>query len=64
MPSGNSLSAKERMKLARVPMPELDAATRTHSFDEVNLGLTAAGAVAEATRCIACPKPQIGRAHV
>jgi glutamate synthase (NADPH) small chain len=57
MPSCNSLPLKERMKLPRVPMPELDAATRAHNFEEVNLGLNAPGAVAEATRCIACPRP-------
>ncbi len=37
-------------------MPTLDREIRVRSFDEVNLGLTAAGAVAEATRCIACAK--------
>jgi len=53
----NPLPAKDRIKLPRVPMPELDAAARARCFDEVNLGLAATGAVAEATRCIACPKP-------
>jgi glutamate synthase (NADPH/NADH) small chain len=53
----NPLKPAERMKLLRVPMPERDAETRASSFDEVNLGLTATGAVAEATRCIACSKP-------
>ncbi len=57
MRSANPVPVKERMKLPRVPMPELDAAVRAHSFDEVNQGLNAMGAVAEATRCIACPKP-------
>jgi len=45
------------MKIARVPMPELDEQTRACTFDEVNQGLTANGAVTEATRCISCPKP-------
>jgi glutamate synthase (NADPH/NADH) small chain len=53
----NSLSLKERMKIPRVPMPELDARARSRNFDEVNQGLTATGAVAEAARCIACASP-------
>jgi glutamate synthase (NADPH) small chain len=57
MPDANRLAAKERMKIPRVPMPELDAAVRAHNFEEVNRGLSATAAVTEATRCIACPKP-------
>jgi glutamate synthase (NADPH/NADH) small chain len=53
----NSLPLKERMKIPRTPMPELDAQVRSHNFQEVNLGLEAAGALTEATRCIACAKP-------
>ena len=45
------------MKIPRVPMPELDAETRAHCFEEVNQGLAAADAVTEATRCIECAKP-------
>jgi len=48
---------KERIKLPRIPMHELDASTRARNFDEVNLGLTDSDAIAEATRCIACAKP-------
>jgi len=57
MPDSNPIPLKERMQIPRVLMPELDAEIRAHNFDEVNLGLAAAGAVTEATRCIACAKP-------
>jgi glutamate synthase (NADPH/NADH) small chain len=53
----NSLSLKERMKIPRVRMPERDAGERARNFEEVNQGLAAPGAVTEATRCIACAKP-------
>jgi glutamate synthase (NADPH/NADH) small chain len=53
----NVLPLKERMKIPRTPMPELDAQVRSRNFEEVNLGLNAAGALTEATRCIACAKP-------
>jgi glutamate synthase (NADPH/NADH) small chain len=45
------------MKIPRLRMPELDAETRAHNFEEVSLGLAAAGATQEAARCIACAKP-------
>jgi glutamate synthase (NADPH/NADH) small chain len=57
MPEINSLPLKERMKISRSKMPELAADTRSRNFEEVNLGLEAAEALREATRCIACPKP-------
>ena len=57
MPDANPLPVKERIKIPRVAMAELDAETRAQSFLEVNQGLTANGAVTEATRCIACQKP-------
>jgi len=57
MPEANQLPLKQRMQISRVQMPELDPEIRAHSFSEVNLGLAAAGAVIEATRCIACAKP-------
>jgi glutamate synthase (NADPH/NADH) small chain len=53
----NPLPLKERMKIARTHMPELDARVRSHNFEEVNQGLEAADALTEATRCIACAKP-------
>ena len=57
MPEANSIPLKQRMQIPRVHMPEREAEIRAHSFCEVNLGLAAAGAVTEATRCIACAKP-------
>src|SRR5450631_420681 len=53
----NPLSTKERMKIARLHMPELDPEIRSHCFEEVNQGLCAADALTEATRCIACSRP-------
>jgi glutamate synthase (NADPH/NADH) small chain len=52
------LSVKERMKILRSPMPERDAEKRSHSFEEVNLGLQEAQALQEASRCIECAKPK------
>ena len=57
MPDANPLPPKERIKIPRVRMPELDAGLRAHNFDEVNLGLCPEAAVGESTRCIACLKP-------
>jgi glutamate synthase (NADPH/NADH) small chain len=53
----NVLPLKERMKIARRHMPELDPLVRSRNFEEVNQGLAAADALTEATRCIACAKP-------
>ncbi|HEY6838989.1 MAG TPA: NADPH-dependent glutamate synthase [Geobacteraceae bacterium] len=50
----NDLTTKERLALARVHMPELDAAVRSRNFWEVNLGLSREDAVREAKRCIQC----------
>ena len=57
MPEKNTVPNKERMKIARIHMPEQDPELRSHNFQEVNLGISAADAQIEATRCIACPKP-------
>ena len=57
MADANALPLKERMKIARTHMPELDPQVRSRNFEEVNLGLEAAGALVEATRCLACAKP-------
>jgi glutamate synthase (NADPH/NADH) small chain len=57
MPDKNTLPLKERMKIARIPMPELDARVRSRNFEEVNQGLQAADALTEATRCLECAKP-------
>ncbi len=53
----NILPLKERMKIMRRHMPELAPEIRCRNFEEVNLGLEAADALTEATRCIACAKP-------
>src|ERR1039458_10534137 len=57
MPEINSLPLKDRMKISRIPMPELDPQVRSRNFQEVNVGLETAAALTEATRCIACAKP-------
>lgn len=51
-------TAKERIAIPRVKMPELDPAYRVTCNDEVNQGLSAEQAIAEATRCLDCPDPQ------
>ncbi|BCR04457.1 glutamate synthase (NADPH), homotetrameric [Desulfuromonas versatilis] len=54
----NNLSAKERLAIDRVKMPEQDAVERSRNFLEVNLGLGEAMAVREAQRCLLCkPRP-------
>jgi glutamate synthase (NADPH/NADH) small chain len=57
VPDKNTLPLKERMKIARTHMPELDARVRAANFEEVNQGLCVLDAATEATRCIACAKP-------
>jgi len=53
-----SMKNKERADIARVKMAELDADFRSHSYDEVNLGLSLEQALLEAKRCLDCPDPQ------
>ncbi len=48
---------KERTDLPRVKMPEMDATLRSRTYDEVNIGLSATQARAEATRCLDCVNP-------
>jgi glutamate synthase (NADPH/NADH) small chain len=48
------LSAKERLAIPRVAMPEQDPVERAANFEEVNLGLTPELAILEAQRCIQC----------
>lgn len=53
-----NLKARERSSMVRVHMPELDSKYRSTVRDEeVNLGLTAELAMAEARRCLDCSKP-------
>lgn len=53
-----SLTAKDRTSRERVKMPELTPEYRVTCNEEVNSGLTADMAMAEATRCLDCPDPQ------
>jgi len=45
---------EESAEAPQTPMPELDGATRTLSFAEVELGFSIDDAVKEATRCLRC----------
>jgi len=49
------ISRKERMQMPRVDMPAQDSRRRVENFGEVNLGLSAAAAILEASRCLLCP---------
>ncbi len=53
----SSMPVKDRVGLDRIHMPERPAAERVQCFREVNLGLTAEQAMAEAHRCLDCAKP-------
>ena len=57
-PSEEPLKAKDRLKIERVVMPELDPVYRaTTRTEEVNIGLTKEMAMQEAKRCLGCKKP-------
>ncbi len=45
---------KDEPRIPRVKMPQRSAEERRHDFKEVNLGLTAEAAMAEAKRCLKC----------
>jgi len=49
-----TISAKERMQIARQVMPEQGAHQRSGNFKEVNLGFSEQLALLEAQRCIQC----------
>jgi glutamate synthase (NADPH/NADH) small chain len=57
MSDTNNLSLRDRMKIARTEMPELDPEIRSRNFEEVNQGLVVADALTEAARCISCANP-------
>lgn len=58
LPQQESLKAKDRVKIPRVRMPELDPAYRaTTRLEEVNQGLTVEMAMREAQRCLDCKNP-------
>jgi glutamate synthase (NADPH/NADH) small chain len=54
--SAEELTAKERLAIPRVAMPEREAEVRARDFEEVNLGLEAGAAVQEAKRCLNCKR--------
>lgn len=47
-------SAKERMAIPRVEMPQREGRERNKDFEEVNLGLGEQAAIREAQRCLQC----------
>jgi len=51
------LPGKERMKIERAKMPEVDPNVRNKSNVEVNMGLSKEAAVVEAQRCLDCANP-------
>ncbi len=53
----DSIKAKDRMAIERVKMHEADPEKRSHSYVEVNEGLTLDEARNEAKRCLDCPNP-------
>ena len=58
LPQQEPLKAKDRVKIPRVRMPELNPAYRaTTRLEEVNQGLTAEMAMHEAQRCLDCKHP-------
>ena len=58
LPQQEPLKAKDRVKIPRVRMPELNPAYRaTTRLEEVNQGLTAEMAMHEAQRCLDCKNP-------
>lgn len=52
-----TLKNKDRIQLTRVVMGSIDPKVRSQNYQEVNLGLTAEQAVAEAKRCLDCVNP-------
>ena len=50
------LSKRERLKIDRQEMPTSDAAERSRSFTEVNVGFTEQIALLEAQRCLDCKR--------
>ena len=52
-----TISNKERAKIPRAQMNELEPEYRSQNYEEVNLGLTLEQAVEEAKRCLDCPTP-------
>lgn len=57
MSDDGKLTAKQRLKIPPVPMPEQPADARRANVREVPLGYTPDQAAAEAERCLMCKKP-------
>jgi len=51
-------AARRKLVKEAVSMPKQKPDVRAHNFDEVALGYSEEQAVAEANRCLQCPKPQ------
>ena len=52
-----TIKNKDRTQLSRVEMNSVDPEVRSRNYEEVNLGLTAEQAIAEAQRCLDCVNP-------
>ena len=52
------VTEKKKLDLDRKEIPKQLPEVRKHNFNEVALGYSAETAVAEAKRCIKCPKPK------
>ena len=62
---GRETKDMPRLDLNRVPMPKQAPEVRAKNFDEVALGYSEEQAIAEANRCIQCPRrPCIDGCHV
>ena len=55
--NGETLSKRQRLAIARQPMPVRDPQLRSGDFNEVALGLPEHLALLEARRCLACKTP-------
>ncbi len=51
-------SSKPKIQKEAVQMPKQEPQVRRHNFNEVALGYTEEHTLAEANRCLQCPKPQ------
>lgn len=52
-----AIKNKDRTQMTRVVMNSVDPVVRSRNYEEVNLGLTAEQAIAEAQRCLDCVDP-------
>jgi len=54
----NETGTKPKVQKNAMPIPKQTPEARRHNFNEVALGYTEEQALAEANRCLQCPKPQ------